>query len=167
MQLHGIAPGFMAQRVVQDISNYIGTYVESDTNNFIGVWREHLRVRVSIQLDKPLKRRMKLKKSEEQWCWVNFRYEGVPMFCFICGLMGHNEKFCERIFDTPLEKLEKPYGIWMKAEPRRRNHVIGSKWLRQGGQTQGNKTATETENRVADRNSGIGAVEKSNPLILG
>lgn len=55
----------------------------------------------------------------------------------------------------------------MKAEPRRRNHVIGSKWLRQGGQTHGNKTATETENRVADRNSEIGAVEKSNPLILG
>lgn len=92
MQLHGMAPGFMAQRVVQDIGNYIGTYVKSDTNNFIGVWREYLRVRVSIQLDKPLKRRMKLKKSEEQWCWVNFRYEGVPMFCFICGLMGAQRK---------------------------------------------------------------------------
>lgn len=38
--------------------------------------------------------------------------------------MGHNEKFCHKNFDTPLERIEKPYGIWMKAEPRRRNHTI-------------------------------------------
>lgn len=75
---------------------------------------------------------MKLKKTEDNWCWVNFRYEEVPTFCFICGMMGHNENFCDKIFDTPLESIEKPYGIWMKAEPRRRNHTIGSKWLRQG-----------------------------------
>lgn len=54
--------------MVQDIENYIGEYVEADANNFIGVWREYLRVLVSIPLDKPLKRRMKLKKLEENWC---------------------------------------------------------------------------------------------------
>lgn len=67
VQLHNMSPRFMSQRVVQDIWNYIGEYVEAYTNNFIGVWREYLRVRVSIPLDKPLKRRMKLKKSEENW----------------------------------------------------------------------------------------------------
>lgn len=61
---------------------------------------------------------------------MNFKYEDVPTFYFICGLMGHNEKFYHKIFDTPLEKKEKPYVIWMKAEPRWRNHTIGSKWLR-------------------------------------
>lgn len=72
VQLHGMSPGFISHRVVQDIGNYIGVYVESDANNFIGVWREYLRVRVSVPLDKPLKRRMKLKKTDENWCWVNF-----------------------------------------------------------------------------------------------
>ncbi|XP_074323639.1 uncharacterized protein LOC141660543 [Apium graveolens] len=93
VQLHNMSPGFMSQRVVQDIGNYIGSYVEGDGNNFIRVWREYLRVRVTIPLDKPLKRRMKLKKSEDNWCWVNFKYESIPTFCFICGLMGHNKKF--------------------------------------------------------------------------
>lgn len=65
VQLHNMSPGFMSQRVVQDIGNYIGEYVESDVNNFIGVCREYLRVRVSIPLDKQLKRRIKLKKLEE------------------------------------------------------------------------------------------------------
>lgn len=132
VQLHDMDAGFMSQRVVQDIGNYIGQFVESDPNNFLGVWRDYLRVRVKLSIEKPLKRRMKLKRSENQWCWANFRYEGVPTFCFICGLIGHNEKYCERLFDTPMEKIEKPYGAWMKAKPRRRNYSEGSRWLRQG-----------------------------------
>lgn len=99
----------------------------------MGVWREYLRVRVKIDLNMSLKRRMKLRKSQSEWCWVNFRYEGIPTFCFICGMIGHGEKFCEKIFYTPLEEVEKPCGAWMRAEPRRRNHTMGAKWLRQGG----------------------------------
>lgn len=165
VQLHGMQPDFMSQRVVQDIGNYIGGYVESDSNNFMGVWRDYLRVRVSVPLDKPLKRRMKLKKSESNWCWVNFRYEGVPTFCFICGLMGHNEKFCDKIFDTPLESIEKPYGIWMKAEPRRRNHTMGSKWLRNGGQNPVNIPVSRMDVRRED--SEIIVKDNHNPKILG
>lgn len=48
VQLHGLGAGFMSQRVVADIGNYIGKFVESDANNFVGVWRDHFRVRVSI-----------------------------------------------------------------------------------------------------------------------
>lgn len=144
VQMHGMDPGFMSQRVVKDVGNYIGTFVEGDTNNFMGVWREYFRARVTIQIDKPLKRRMKLRKSEKQWCWVNFKYEGVPTFCFICGLIGHSEKFCARIFDTPIEMIEKPYGSWMRSEPKRRNHTIGAKWLRQGGAAPVESSTTET-----------------------
>lgn len=48
VQLHGMHTGFMSQRVVSDIGNYIGKFIESDPNNFIGVWREFLGVGVSI-----------------------------------------------------------------------------------------------------------------------
>lgn len=95
VQIHGLQSGFMSQRVVNDIGNYIGTFVESDPNNFIGVRREYLRVRVVIPIDVSLKRKMKLRRSNDQWCWASFRYEGVPTFCFVCGMMGHSEKFCE------------------------------------------------------------------------
>lgn len=133
VQIHGMTAGFMSERVVKDIGNYIGTFMESDENNFVGVWRDYLRIRVQIPLHVPLKRRMKLKKSESIWCWANFKYEGVPTFCFICGMIGHGEKFCERLFETPEDKIEKPYGAWMRADPRRKSYSMGSKWLRQGG----------------------------------
>lgn len=133
VQLHGVGTGFMAQRVVQDIGNHIGQFVESDVNNFVGVWREYFRVRVSIPLNVPLKRRMRLRKSETEWCWVTFKYEAIPTFCFICGLIGHSDKFCSKLFDMQSEEIERPYGSWMRAEPKRRSHTIGNKWLRPGG----------------------------------
>ncbi|XP_074352489.1 uncharacterized protein LOC141691618 [Apium graveolens] len=68
VQLHGMSSRFMSQRVVKDIGNYIGCYVESNANNFVGVWREYLRVCVSVALDIPLKRMMKLKNSENDRC---------------------------------------------------------------------------------------------------
>lgn len=166
VQFHDMETGFMSQRVVKDIGDYVGKFVESDTNNFVGVWREYLRVRVTISLDVPLKRRMKLRKNADTWCWVNFKYEGIPTFCFICRMVGHSDKFCAKLFDTPLDKIEKPYGSWMHADPPRRNHTIGSKWLRMGGgvfpasnmvAAHGNKSVTEigaNEIRKGDK-SGI------------
>ncbi|KAK1403031.1 hypothetical protein POM88_002636 [Heracleum sosnowskyi] len=45
-------------------------------------------------------------------------------------LLGH--KFCSKLFDTPENEITKPYGVWMRAQPRRHNNLIGAKWLRYG-----------------------------------
>lgn len=70
-----------------------------------------------------------MRKNEGSWCWVNFKYEGVPTFSFICfsficGVIGNNEKFCNNIFDTPIEQPEKLYGVWMRDEPRHKTHTM-------------------------------------------
>lgn len=147
VQLHDMSTGFMSLKVVTDIGNYIGRFIESDVNNFVGVWRDYLRVRVSIDLNKPLQRRMKLKRNDANWCLVNFKYEDIPTFCFIYEMIGHSEKFCERIFDTPPNKIVKPYGAWMRAEPRRRHQTIGAKWLRQGGGSPASSPMEETQRK--------------------
>uniref|UniRef100_A0A803NVG6 Uncharacterized protein n=1 Tax=Cannabis sativa TaxID=3483 RepID=A0A803NVG6_CANSA len=125
-------PGFMSDTVVRNVANYIGIYVKSDPKNFNGIWRNYLRVRTSKDIEKPLKRRMKLKRPDGDWLWTNFKYEFLPTFCFICGIIGHSERFCHRIYDTPLESISKPYGLWVKADPPRKNKLIGARWLRTG-----------------------------------
>uniref|UniRef100_A0A803PF19 Reverse transcriptase domain-containing protein n=1 Tax=Cannabis sativa TaxID=3483 RepID=A0A803PF19_CANSA len=132
IQLHGMSTGFMSAKVVKDIGNYVGTFVEADKNNFMGIWRDYLRVRVAVRVDLPLKRRMKLEKKGGEMCYANFKYEDLPTFCFICGILGHSEKFCPKLFDTPPHLIKKPYSLELKAMPRRRQHTIGSRWLRQG-----------------------------------
>lgn len=166
VQLHGMGTRFMSQRVVTDVKNYIGKFVESDENNFVGVLREFLRVSVYILLDKPLKRRMKLKKSDSNWCWVYFKYEGVPTFCFICGLIGHSDKFCEKLFDMVEEKIEKPFGSWMRAEPRRKMHTMGNRWLRPSGVAPMKDTVEETINMESSETTNVITMyEKSGSLL--
>lgn len=67
-----------------------------------------------MDLSKPLKRRMKVRRVGNDWFWIVFKYGNVPTFCFICGVVGHSEKFCSRIFDTPENEITKPYGAWMR-----------------------------------------------------
>lgn len=133
--------------MVTDIGNHIGKFIESDVNNFVGVWRDHFCVRVSIPLDFSLKRRMKLRRSSTEWCWVKFKYEPVPTFCFICGLVGHSDKFCSKLFDNPSEEIEKPCGSWMRADPKRRSYTMGNKCLRPGGAIPANKAWEEEDEK--------------------
>lgn len=77
---------------------------------------------------------MKVQKSGEEWLWITFKYENVLTFCFICSLIGHSDKLCPRLFDTPEKELAKPYGVWMRAPFRRQVKPISDKWLRNGGE---------------------------------
>lgn len=59
VQVHDLKVGFMSEAVLKSVGNYVGSYVQSCPNNFTGVWREYMRIRVTINLSKPLKRRIK------------------------------------------------------------------------------------------------------------
>ncbi|KAM6542132.1 hypothetical protein CsatB_006579 [Cannabis sativa] len=130
VQVYDLRVGFQSDRVLRACGDYIGQFVSSCPKNYSGIWREYLRVRVLINIDKPLKRRMKIYFTKEDYFWANFKYERVPTFCFICGILGHGERFCPRVFDGPLEKVVKPYGLFMKAPDRRSQKQIGARWLR-------------------------------------
>ncbi|XP_074351785.1 uncharacterized protein LOC141690929 [Apium graveolens] len=110
---------------------------------------------------------MRLKKSESNWCWANFKFEDITTFCFIHGMVGHGEKFYERIFDYPINQIERPYGAWMRAEPRRQNHSIGAKWLRQGGGPSMTFPAKDKGSNNLNGGTEIGAEVTGNPKIKG
>uniref|UniRef100_A0A803Q0P4 Reverse transcriptase domain-containing protein n=1 Tax=Cannabis sativa TaxID=3483 RepID=A0A803Q0P4_CANSA len=130
IQLHDIQLGFKIAQVCKGLGNYIGNFVEADQKNFMGLWRDYLRIQVTLDVSKPLKRRKKICTLAGEEFWVNFKYEHVPTFYFICRIMGHSEGFRPRLFDIPKDRIVKPYGIWIKATPRRKNTTMGSKWLR-------------------------------------
>lgn len=132
IQVYDLKPGFMTERILTEVGNYTGKFVSSCPSNFSGVWRDYFRIRVTIDVSKPLKRRMKVKRAAENWFWINFKYENVPTFCFICGVLGHSEKFCSRLFTVAEADIVKPYGPWMRAPFRKQVKPIGAKWLRYG-----------------------------------
>ena len=96
VQIFDLQVGFMSTRVAKDIGDYIGRFIELDKNNFTGIWRNYLQIRVEIDVRKPLVRRMKITKAGQHWFWINFKYERLPTFCFSCGKLGHSDRFCEK-----------------------------------------------------------------------
>ncbi|XP_060961840.1 uncharacterized protein LOC133032039 [Cannabis sativa] len=142
VQIHDLQSSFRTKKAVLEAGRFIGEYLESDPNNFTCVWREYFRVRVRINVSLPLKRRVKFRRrGNDSYFYANFKYEKVPTFCFICGVLGHSEKFCPRLYDTPEDRIVKPYGLFMKAASKRQNFLTASSWLRSGKTT----TLVETE----------------------
>ena len=87
IQIHNPPIGFHASKFVKDIGEYVNTFMEMDENNFTGTWRNYPLVWVSIDINKPLKRRMQIKKLGSEWLWVEFRYERLLIFCSILWLL--------------------------------------------------------------------------------
>lgn len=107
--------------MAQKLGDVLGKFVEVDSKegNRLG---KFLRVKVSIDLRKPLKRGTVVKYQGKN-LRVYFKYERLPTFCFVCGRIGHQIKDCaemdgkdETEFDE-IEEKELPFGQWMKASP--------------------------------------------------
>lgn len=148
VQVHDLKVGFMSEKILAGMGNYIGRYVTYCPSNFVDVWRDYMRIRVTICLDKPLKRRMKIKMAGNDWFWANFKYKNVPNFCFICGIIGHSERFCNQLFEKSETEITKPYGSWMRAPLRKQVKPIGAKWLRNGEVGDSSETMFNAQNKM-------------------
>ncbi|KAL2902095.1 4-hydroxy-tetrahydrodipicolinate synthase [Bienertia sinuspersici] len=72
-------------------------------------------MRVMIDVRKPLKDEIKLKLRGGEVTKVHIKYERLPLICFICGCIGHNDRECEEYNEesSPIKKL----GAWIRASP--------------------------------------------------
>lgn len=63
--------------------------------------------------------------------WINFKYERLSTFCFVCGLMGHSDRDCEIEYVNPDKVIDRAYGVWLKAPTiNAKNQQIGARWLK-------------------------------------
>lgn len=154
VQVHDLRVGFMSETILKGVGNYIVQFVQSCPSTFTGVWREYIRIRVTIDLLKPLKRRMKLKLAGHEWYWINFKYENVPSFCFICGIIGHTERFCSQLFEKMENEISKPYGAWMRAPLKKQVKPIGAKWLRNGEVGNNSGTTSQSQDKQSREDDG-------------
>lgn len=60
VQVYDIPRGFLSENILKIVGASIGRYVKSDPSNFDGVWKSYVRVRVAMNVEKPIKRRMKI-----------------------------------------------------------------------------------------------------------
>ncbi|CAH9109075.1 unnamed protein product [Cuscuta epithymum] len=99
VQVHNVSYKFMNVDTTRRVGNYIGEFISFDESHFKEKWSSYLRVRVKMDVRRPLKKGSTLTKKGEGH-WVDCKYEKLPNFCFICGIMGHSKKF------SPLKYVE-------------------------------------------------------------
>lgn len=130
VQVYDIPTGLISENILRSVGMYIGQYIKTDSNSFDGGWKQYARIRVTLDINKPLKRRMKLKREGGSWSWVNFKYERLGNFCFVCGMLGHVERECSVVYANPGKVIEKAYGVWLRAPNRNVKNNVGARWLR-------------------------------------
>lgn len=76
------------------------------------------RIKVLLDVTKPLRRYRKLKDKKGREFQVDFAYERLPYFCFACGVMGHSERECHGFAEE--DKQEGlGWSLALKATPRK------------------------------------------------
>lgn len=55
---------------------------------------DYVRVRVRMDVREPVKRGSFLRLGDGSKKWVAFTYELMPLYCYLCGIVGHMEKRC-------------------------------------------------------------------------
>lgn len=77
-------------------------------------WGESLRVKITIDLQKPLMKGRMLKIQGTSML-IPFRYKRLPKFCFRCGVIKHGVTGCSERSEARKQNAPMEYGPWMRA----------------------------------------------------
>ncbi|XP_027166132.1 uncharacterized protein LOC113766106 [Coffea eugenioides] len=114
VRAYNVPLGWMNAKTAEFIGDTLGEYEGFEGNSDQLAWGKFLRIRVKLHVDKPLKRQMKL-YIEGEVCRIQFRYERLPLYCYSCGRLGHNERDCDlKLNSDNLGTGEPQYPAWLK-----------------------------------------------------
>ncbi|KAL2941610.1 hypothetical protein RDABS01_029960 [Bienertia sinuspersici] len=80
----------------KSIGEKVGSYMGIDKSDVIGITKS-LRIRVKVDATKPLCSLVDLKMRNGEKTKVPIKYEKLPVFCYVCGRLGHGEKDCDEV----------------------------------------------------------------------
>jgi hypothetical protein len=103
----------MSKVVGMEIGNNMGTCIRVDDRPWSTNQARFMRIRVALMVEAPLRRGGMIVSPKGERTWVHYRYERLPMFCFRCGVLGHDVQVCHQT--TLVEERDLQYGVWLRA----------------------------------------------------
>ncbi|XP_030923329.1 uncharacterized protein LOC115950238 [Quercus lobata] len=115
IQIHELPIMCQTKEVGMSIGTTLGEVEKVDVNEKGFCLVSYLRITVSLDVSMPLCQGRKVRLGEYGRKWVDFRYKRLPIFCYLCGKIDHDERDCLmwiRSKDT-LRPEEKQFGPWL------------------------------------------------------
>lgn len=75
VQIYDLPIGFNSEFIFKSIGNYVGKFLASDSKNVNSLWKNYQRIKVALDVKRPLKSKMRIKKAGGDWVWIKFKYE--------------------------------------------------------------------------------------------
>ena len=94
VQIHGLPTMSQTKDVGLRIGESLGRLEKVDVDDKGFCLGNFLRIRVSIDISTPLCRGRLVRMGGPSPTWVDFRYERLPIFCYWCGMVDHDERDC-------------------------------------------------------------------------
>lgn len=83
------------QEMAERLGNAVGVFVEVDSRNGFHHSGSSLRLRIRVDISRPLRRGVKITLDDVvERNWIPIQYERFSEFCYFCGLIGHQLKNC-------------------------------------------------------------------------
>ncbi|KAF7138348.1 hypothetical protein RHSIM_Rhsim07G0162600 [Rhododendron simsii] len=95
VQIHGLPLGYLNVKTGSAIAESFGDVIAVEDPGERGRLANYLRIRVWLDVSKPLKKGFFLRRPKEDDLWVKFKYERLSDFCYGCGRISHTVKECK------------------------------------------------------------------------
>jgi hypothetical protein len=147
----------MGREVGMQVGSTVGEVEDVDVLDDGVAWGEFLRVKIRIDLSKPLARGRIIKLQGKE-IWVAFQYEKLPRFCFKCGVVIHSNQKCGEYGGRKTQRTveTEEFGTWLRVASPKRRFGHGNGWPRNknfdtmhhdqsSGETMGTRSWRKTE----------------------
>ena len=116
VRLYNIPLNSRSEEHIRILGSHVGRVIEVEYDGIM--WNSSARIRILVNLNKPLRRIIKLRTNADRVVMVEVKYERLPIFCYCCGMVGHMERDCLEVVEDE-KGGDKQWGPWLKASPRR------------------------------------------------
>jgi hypothetical protein len=107
------------KEILQNLAGRVGKFLKIDTEGQAG--GNSVRVRVELDINKPLARFTSVVRKGSGKVYL-VKYEKVPKFCEVCGILGHEFMECGACFHAPENHV---IGEWLIADNNHRGRSHG------------------------------------------
>jgi hypothetical protein len=112
IQLWGLPAHCKTKQMGENLGALMGKVEASEFYEYPGK-KMIIKIKVSINVQKPLPSGIHVGNPNDGNCWIDYRYEKLPLVCFKCGIVGHKDKLC-RNPPMVLGTLA-PLGPWIRS----------------------------------------------------